>query len=126
MSKRTTISARTRKVVAIKSGGEDCIDSLNKLLKNNTFVGEYAHIEAASRKGPRANENNLNDNSAENLILINVENHVLIDRNPEEFTTEILKSIKYEHEKEIYEAQKKFKEKMKDKSFENFKKNEII
>lgn len=69
---------------------------------------QRAHIEAVSEKGPRYRELMPNEelNSYENLMLTCHRCHKLIDDNPEIYTVDILKEMKREHEKTIYDLLK--------------------
>lgn len=130
MSKRKTIPAKVKKVVTVKSGGIDCLDiTKSPLFINDILLSEFAHIEAASFNGPRANENNLNDNSESNLILTSVNNHTYIDKKPAEYTTDILKNIKSSHEEKVEKTQEEVKKIMQSKTFDNFlinSKNDLV
>lgn len=66
---------------------------------------QRAHIKAVSEKGPRYRELMPNEelNSFENLMLTCHKCHKLIDDNPEIYTVDVLKEMKREHEKIIYD-----------------------
>ncbi|MEG2848215.1 MAG: hypothetical protein RR904_05555 [Bacilli bacterium] len=113
---RKEIKAKTKKVIAVKSGGF-CYKEGERLEKEETIIGEFAHIESDSPIGPRANPENPRDNTAKNLILVTNNNHKIIDEQVEKYPTADLQKIKKEHEEKIREKQFKAKEKLKNKSF---------
>lgn len=63
-------------------------------------LGEMAHIEAHSNKGPRANPNLSPEkrDSYENLILLCAHHHNLIDGQPNSYTSNELRQWKINHE----------------------------
>jgi hypothetical protein len=71
---------------------------------NPTLLGEMAHVIAKSAKGARGQENNIENNSYENLILLCPTHHTMIDKAPESFTESILKSWKTSHESHIKQS----------------------
>ena len=68
--------------------------------EDGTWVGEVAHIYAASDGGPRANSSLSSEDrrNVENLILLCTNCHKKIDRNVEQYPAEKLFQIKEEHE----------------------------
>ncbi len=66
-------------------------------------IGEMAHVIAASVKGPRANENISTEDKAtyNNLILLCPSCHTEIDKAPEMFPIELIRSWKVNHKKQI-------------------------
>ncbi|MBQ9246450.1 Fic family protein [bacterium] len=79
-----------------------------------SVVGDICHIEAAEEDGPRFNKdsNNKYRCSYENLILLCKKHHKIIDDNVAIYDVELLKKIKYQHEKKFQEKDiiKKFNE----------------
>lgn len=75
---------------------------------NNTVLGEIAHICARSSKGPRYNKSlSMKERDhPDNLILLCPTHHTLIDKSPELYTVELLKSYKKNHEKQLFELSK--------------------
>src|SRR5262245_33608743 len=66
-------------------------------------VGEIAHIVAASRQGPRGDED-LSDEErgdARNLILLCEPHHKLIDRQPRVYSVGVLRRMKEDHVRRI-------------------------
>jgi len=63
-------------------------------------LGEMAHIEAYSKKGPRANPSLPSEkrNSYENLILLCAHHHNLVDKQPNSYTVDDLRKWKSDHE----------------------------
>jgi hypothetical protein len=76
----------------------DCKDVL--IDEDGTWVGEVAHIYAASDGGPRANSSLSSEDrrNVENLILLCSKCHKRIDRDVEQYPAEKLFQIKEEHE----------------------------
>lgn len=76
-------------------------DCTNVLIdKDGTWLGEVAHIHAASDGGPRANPNLSPEErrNVENLILLCTKCHKRIDRDMKQYPAEKLFQIKEEHE----------------------------
>ncbi|OCL98220.1 hypothetical protein AAX29_01739 [Aliarcobacter thereius] len=82
-----------------RSAGRCNICSMN-LIENDIQIGEMAHIIAKSSNGPRGIQDTI-DNSYDNLILLCPTHHTIVDKNPEKYTTEVLRSIKDKYEKDI-------------------------
>ena len=70
------------------------------LVEDKVQIGEMAHIIAKSYSGPRGIQDTI-DNSYDNLILLCPTHHTIVDKNPEKYTIEVLKSIKDKYEKDI-------------------------
>ena len=68
--------------------------------EDGTWIGEVAHIYAASDGGPRANSSLSSEDrrNAENLILLCSNCHKKIDKNVKQYPAEKLFQIKEEHE----------------------------
>ncbi len=94
------------KLLWSKSSGRCAFPDCRQLLTENATgvddavtLGEMAHIEAYSDKGPRANLSpSLKRNSYENLILLCAHHHTLVDRQPNSYTAEDLRQWKTDHE----------------------------
>ncbi len=90
------------KVIWAKSGGRCAICKTEIIMKgkeNNPYpIGEVAHIEGLNPNSPRYNPYMKDRNSYDNLILLCPTCHTKIDRNPDYYTVEKLKQIKYDHE----------------------------
>ena len=86
------------------SGGicSKCRVALTKEKKNGTpyTLGEKAHIEGERPNSARYNLNMTDDERSayDNLILLCGNCHTEIDSNPEKYTVEILKKLKYDNE----------------------------
>lgn len=72
-----------------------------------SIISKICHISAASKEGPRFDENMTDDERRgfNNLILLCDEHHVMIDNkdNESEYPTPLLKKWKIDHEKQILE-----------------------
>lgn len=78
-----------------------------KLLVDSTWgvdhaslVGEVAHIVAEQADGPRGDSavSLQTRNSPENLLLLCLDHHKLVDDHPEQYPIELLRQYKYDHE----------------------------
>jgi hypothetical protein len=69
---------------------------------SGTVTGEIAHIKASSKKGPRYDENQTEEerNAFSNLILLCSRHHTIIDTEVDEHTTEMLQKLKADHEQD--------------------------
>lgn len=82
--------------------GAKCSICREVVFRNNSHIGEMAHIVAKSKKGARGNEFFSGDiNSYENLILLCANHHLEVDQNPAFYTVDVLLGIKSKHEKYI-------------------------
>jgi hypothetical protein len=74
-----------------------------------TIIGEFAHIVAEQRQGPRGGEEirESERNKASNLILLCASHHTIIDRNPHIYSVHVLRQMKADHEKRMAAATKK-------------------
>lgn len=63
--------------------------------------GEICHIEGLKPNSARYNAQSTDEerNSVDNLILLCAHHHALVDQNEHQYTTEILREMKLEHEK---------------------------
>lgn len=102
---RKRLKLTTLKALFAKSGNQCAFpDCTNKLIVDeNIFVGQVAHIKAASSEGPRYDENLSDEERREydNLILLCYEHHKIIDSLPERFDAQKLIEIKKNHESEV-------------------------
>ncbi|GAB1372482.1 hypothetical protein MASR1M45_25440 [Candidatus Kapaibacterium sp.] len=92
------------------SGNECAHPNCNKNLiaeDGISIISKICHIAAASKEGPRFDENMTDDERRgfDNLILLCDEHHVIIDNkdNESEYTSSLLKQWKNDHEKKILE-----------------------
>ncbi|MEG0550300.1 MAG: HNH endonuclease [Vagococcus sp.] len=71
--------------------------------KTNTLVNlaQKAHIHAFSQQGPRYSKSQSNPHVLDNLMLLCMEDHKLIDDHPDLYTAEILKKQKSEFEAKV-------------------------
>lgn len=100
-----TISDKTRKVLWGKSGNK-CSICKNDLTDNvgtnsqHTIIGEECHIVSPKVNGPRHNSSYPKHklNSYENLILLCLKHHKIIDDNADQFPIDKLKEMKAKHE----------------------------
>lgn len=107
---RNQIKMKIQKELFVESGGECSIEK-TFLIKENSIIAEIAHIESYSLNGPRANPNNLKDNSKKNLMLVTPVIHKVIDdkANEENYPKEKLEKLKSDHIKAIKTKQQKIK-----------------
>lgn len=99
---RLTPSNSTVRSLYIHSGNLCAMDSCNNFLidRDGAWMGEIAHIHAASDNGPRANLDLTAEERRDesNLILLCRNCHKKIDENVDKYTVEKLKSMKEKHE----------------------------
>ena len=79
---------------------------------NNQLTGECCHIEAYSQKGPRYNPT-LSDekcNEYENLILLCSRHHKIIDGDAQTYSVDVLRTMKFRHEKKFLATSLKLNE----------------
>lgn len=100
--KRLPPKPETLRELYIFSGNMCAMPDCKQLLidKDGTWLGEVAHIYAASDGGPRANSSLSSEDrrKVENLILLCSKCHKRIDSNVEQYPAEKLFQIKEEHE----------------------------
>ncbi|MDE0010536.1 MAG: HNH endonuclease [Candidatus Poribacteria bacterium] len=105
---RRTIPEHTRLKLWVKAAGrcefQGCNEPVwrNNLTLSDGNFGEVAHIIAASEDGPRGSEESVDlriDYS--NLMLLCPRCHIEIDRDPNKYSSELLRRWKQEHEKRI-------------------------
>lgn len=111
MSKRDNIPEPIVKQLYANSRNRCAMPGCNvELVNDGTNIGQIAHIEGVSAKGPRHNPNlSLEEiDSYENLILLCCNHHKIIDskKNLGVYTVEKLKEIKKNHENHINESMK--------------------
>lgn len=106
------ISDRVKRLLWSRSGGfcqnPNCRNDFFAFFEDGTIssIEELAHIIAKSNKRPRGAdqmEQALRD-EYENIILLCPNCHSLIDKNPTQFSVELLRKWKSEHEKTITNA----------------------
>jgi SMODS-associated and fused to various effectors sensor domain len=105
---RSKIKPLTEILLAVRSGGRCQFCGCNEEIYRSALTGETgnfadkAHIVAFRKDGPRGDEDrpeNIDD--IENLMLLCLRDHRLIDRNPARYTREVLQQYKREHEARI-------------------------
>ena len=99
---------RTRLKLWVKAGGRcefrGCNEPLwrNNLTLSDGNFGEVAHIIAASEDGPRGSADSADSRiDYSNLMLLCPQCHIEIDRNPDKYSSELLRQWKQAHEKRI-------------------------
>ena len=110
-----SIPLREQKILCFASGGVCAFPDCGANLVNagaagdETIIGEFAHIVAEQRQGPRGREGIRADdkNKASNLILLCATHHTVIDRNPHIYSVHVLRQMKADHEKGMAAAAKK-------------------
>ena len=99
MARKPPTPATIKKLFALS--GNTCAFQAcnNKLVENDTVIGEVCHIEAAN-KGARYNPDTGDEDlrNFDNLILMCKKCHKIIDDNETKYTTALLKDWKKEHE----------------------------
>lgn len=102
-----TISPRNQRLVAQPSGNRCAFPNCRKVLlapatgrSRAVFLGELAHIRGENPGSARydAGMTEKERNQAENLILLCLEHHTLIDGQPEQYSVETLCTMKADHE----------------------------
>jgi hypothetical protein len=102
-----TITAKTRKMLWGRAGGRCSFDGcqielikLSEAGKEDSVLGEEAHIIAQSKDGPRGEIpiESPRINLYENLILLCPTHHTLIDAQPEKYNVDGLHEMKKNHE----------------------------
>ncbi len=75
--------------------------------QNNLYVANLCHIEGVSKKGPRHNNDYTTDqiNSFNNLLFLCYRHHKEVDSDPNKYSVEKLKQIKFRHEVKFDEEQ---------------------
>ncbi|HDY8173989.1 TPA: hypothetical protein RQL04_004489 [Vibrio vulnificus] len=99
------VSEKVKRVIWSRAAGK-CAMCKEDLLRDGEsegvthLIGEVAHIVAEKADGPRGqSELNLESrNQEQNLLLLCLEHHKVIDDDPEAYSVEKLKNIKFEHE----------------------------
>ena len=104
---RRNYSQETLKILFALSGGEcafpGChtpVIALPTETSNARVIGEICHINALNPKGPRGTtgQTEAELNAVENLIVLCPTHHTLVDRQPETYTADLLRSWKQTHE----------------------------
>lgn len=92
----------TFRYLYLHSGNQCALAECNESLidTKGSWVGEVAHIHAASDGGPRADKRLTREQrrSQDNLMLLCSNCHKRIDRNPDQYPAEMLKEAKAKHE----------------------------
>lgn len=107
------ISTKTRKILWARSGSK-CAICKKELITNekdkvkDTVVGEECHIISKTNDGPRGNsDTKIKHDECDNLVLLCLEHHKVIDENVKVYPIEKLKEIKNKHEDWVKEKLKK-------------------
>lgn len=68
--------------------------------EDKSIIGEICHIEGEKKGSTRYNPNMSDEqrNNIDNLILLCPTHHTMVDKNPQQYTTDNLKKMKYENE----------------------------
>lgn len=98
-------SEKIKRIIWAKAAGKCAICKEDLLVADEDaeltqLVGEVAHIVAEKEDGPRGLSEASKDarNSEDNLLLLCLKHHKIIDDTPSTYTIERLRSIKREHE----------------------------
>ncbi len=106
------VKSRTRKILWGRSGNRCAICRRELVMQETTgdseaIVGDECHIVSKQDDGPRSYKTNLiNDDldGYDNLILLCKIHHKLVDDQPDHFSKEKLKHIKFKHEHWVRES----------------------
>lgn len=104
------ISDRDLKILWARAAGiccfpgceQSCIVTLQT--ETTPVIGEMAHIIARKPDGPRGLAGQRGADGYDNLVLLCPTHHTLVDKAPEEFPPDLLKSWKREHETRVERA----------------------
>ena len=102
-----SISAKTKRMLLSKSGGycqnPNCNTDLYKVFTSGetSNIQELAHIIAQQDNGPRGDNSLSSKDEFDNIILLCSNCHTTIDKNPEEYSVQTLKTWKNEHIEKI-------------------------
>jgi len=97
---RKEIPISTQRALFSACGNEcqnpECKESIARLnyFEELYHIWEQAHIEWYSKDWPRANSENLEDNSFDNLLILCPNCHTKIDKDPSSYPTELLREWK--------------------------------
>ena len=101
-------SATTIKALFAKSGNQCAFPECSEVLVRgkNLYVGRVCHIEAASPRGPRYNDQMSDEDRRDisNLMVLCHPHHVEIDSDPNTFTTKSLRVMKLNHEASVADS----------------------
>ncbi|TKG87661.1 HNH endonuclease [Puteibacter caeruleilacunae] len=110
-----SISSKTRKILWARSGNK-CAICKKELITNDNetqatvVVGEECHIISKKDDGPRGNSKaQIEHDEFDNLVLLCLEHHKVIDENVNDYSVEKLKEIKRKHEEWVADRLKKEK-----------------
>jgi hypothetical protein len=96
-------SERDVKILLARSMNHCAYPNCSSLIvqPTGTITGEICHIKARSKKWPRYDETQTDEqrHAYENLILLCRNHHKIVDAEPEKYTVELLKEIKQMQEK---------------------------
>ncbi|MCL1808214.1 MAG: toll/interleukin-1 receptor domain-containing protein [Clostridiales bacterium] len=99
---KATISKRDERLLHTKSGNR-CAKCKEILVENDACIGENAHIFGEKPGAARydASKPAAYVNSEQNLIFLCSNCHIVVDRDVSRYTTEVLFSMKKEHESDV-------------------------
>ena len=106
---RKAPSQKTVKMLFAASGGVCAFPRcMNRLVDRTSgaLLGEMCHISAVSEGGPRFDplQSGSDGNQTDNLILLCPTHHSLIDQAPDQYSSDVLRTMKAEHEERITKA----------------------
>lgn len=109
-------SDKTLKFVYAKSGNQCAFPDCNLPIyeDNGVLTGECCHIEAYSKGGARYNDTTTEEekNAESNLIMMCSRHHKIVDTDSSTYTTEILKQMKSNHERQFSGTKRELDDKM--------------
>lgn len=82
--------------------GIECVQFLDKT--SPIIIGEMAHMIAKNPAGPRGDQENINNNSYDNLILLCPNHHTIVDKATHIYSEHILREMKRTFEKYISDS----------------------
>ena len=111
---KTKIPDKIKMILMAKCGGKCEFRGCNKsileetLTKKEGLYSNFAHIIADSENGPRGDKDLSSKLSKEesNIMVLCFEHHKFIDENEKDYTVEVLKEMKKEHETYVNELMK--------------------
>ena len=116
-AKRLKPTPETLRELFLKSGNLCAFPACNQLMMDiqGDFIGQLCHIEAAEEGGERFNANMTNEErrAATNLMLMCYVHHVKTN-DVTEYTVEVLRKFKSDHERRFSEPQRAILEKLTD------------
>lgn len=106
-TKRRMLTAKEKRQLAVLSGHKCSFPGCeqNLMLNGSSFIGQLSSIEAVHPNGPRYNPSKNEDelHNIENYLLLCPNHHMIIDRQPEIYSTEWLIRARKDHLQKISE-----------------------